>query len=149
LPLDMATLSETHVAVLLRPGKKEEPYYLAVYDVAGKLPEEKSRFRLPNTSPDIIPVLAAAQGGRYLAVANYDSQHTIRLFAVRDLLEAHAEPTDALRIPSAATAARQVAFATRAGKAGIWLGDASARRLEGGRLFEVAGRKLSESPTGW
>jgi WD40 repeat protein len=150
LPVDMATLTDSHVAVLHRPSQQRESYLLTVYDVSGKTPVRKGGFALPCSVEDEVPVLAAVPGGRYLAIANYDSQYTIRLFAIRDLLQGRGEPVAGLRIPSAATAARQVAFVTRAGKPGLWLGDdASARVLEGGRLFDLEGRTLGTDFAGW
>ncbi len=150
LPVDMATLSDTLVAVLLRPSQRNESYVVALYEVTGKTPDLKASLTLRSTVADEVPVLAAVPGGRYLAVANYDNQYAIRLFSVRDILQARGEPENSLRIASAALATQQVAFVTRAGKPGLWLGDAaSARLLDGGRLFDLEARKLGKDLAGW
>lgn len=145
LPLGMAALSDDRAAVLLRPGlrpgQKPEPYLLTLYDVSGSKPVEKARYRLPNSSPEDHPVVAAAPGGRTLAVAEFDSRHTIRLLSVEDLARGLNGPG----IPGASVPVGRAVFVARGDAPGIWLDDGS----DAGRIFDLAAAKLSPDASGW
>jgi WD40 repeat protein len=145
LPLGMAALPDARAAVLLRPGlrpgQKPEPYLLTLYDVSGAKPVEKARHRLRNSSPEAPPVVAAAPGGRTLAVAEYDGRHTIRLFAVEDLARGLNGPD----IPGSAAPVGRAVFVARGDAPGIWLDDGS----DAGRVFDLGAAKFLPDAAGW
>jgi WD40 repeat protein len=122
-----------------RSGQLE--YVLQLLDVQG--------FRTITTVPlwagtADLPVLATAPSGRYLAVAG-NPNHTIRLYALADLLQNKTAPHQELR--SAGTIMRSVAFVKNGKERGLLLNEQPAGA--GGLVYDFAKRTLTDNLQGW
>ncbi len=91
-----------------------------------------------------LPALATAPNGRYLAVAGNPS-HTIRLYAIADLLRNKTAPFQELR--SAGTIMRSVAFVKNGKERGLLLNEKAAG--PGGLVYDFAKRTLTDNLRGW
>ncbi len=100
------------------------------------------------------PVVAAAPGGRHLAVGG-GPDHTVRVYAVADLLKLNNAAAQVLR--SVGSTVGRVAFVKRGNDLGLVLnprhrrtpGDAPLPPQEGDLLFDLTRRSLTEDLKGW
>ncbi|MFL5246146.1 MAG: WD40 repeat domain-containing protein [Gemmataceae bacterium] len=96
------------------------------------------------------PVLAAAPGGRHLAVAG-NRDHTIHVFAIKDVLDGKAEPVQILQ--SVGVAISQVALVNNGKDRGLLLSSHGIpKRGQPNRddlIFDITKRKLSSDSKGW
>jgi WD40 repeat protein len=131
----------THTIVLLRPTADEDNQ-LAVVDLA----KQQVIYQIPLTASDRVhlPILAATERGRFVALAD-SADHSIRVFAVADLLQGKAAPSQILG--SNGLTPRRVAFVDKGH--GLWLSeDSKAKPLGDGIHFDFDKGKLQSVKAG-
>jgi WD40 repeat protein len=141
----------SHAAVVLRlPGRGDE-VRLQMLDLINERTVGDS-ILLWSESADQ-PVLATSPNGNHLAVAG-NRDHSIHVFAIKDLLAGKAEPAQKLR--SVGAVMHQIAFVKKGKDRGIVLRQSSAKAnqgivtlQEGDLIFDISNRTLSQDVKEW
>ncbi len=122
-----------YAAVVLQPSLPGD-FHLALVDLQNR----RVAADLPLSGSDGSRLPAIAANGRHVAVAAW-KDHAVRVYALDDLRDGKTRPAAVLA--GDGLSLRHVAFVEKG--SGLWLSDdGRARQLEGGLLFDLAGRRL-------
>jgi WD40 repeat protein len=137
-----------YLAVATRETQVQQPAIVGerVYLQLGRLGENalSERISLGN-APVGSPLVAAAPGGRHLAVAG-TGDHVIRVFRVGDLVDRRQAEPQVLH--AIGTSFRRVSFARKGNQHGLSLHE-TARGDEQAAVFALSEGKLLDDPAGW
>jgi WD40 repeat protein len=147
-----------YAALILEPSKRRKEYSLAVIALDPAPHGNRVRVRVPLWPVGGLayqPALAVSADGRYLAVTG-DTEHTISVYAVADLLAGKKEPLQP-PLASAGTIVRYVRFATHGNDTGLlfhWATEDTGAGLTeqaiwDAEVFDFTHRRLTAAQAAW